>query len=72
MSEKPPPRRPVVHPSGEHEAVKTFREKLESIAEHQVADVGALDRELDEYLESMRTTPPPPAPDSEPEKDPTP
>lgn len=66
----PPPPRAI---SGQHPAVQAYREKLESVNEHQVEDLTALDTELQAFLESVRTIPPPPEPDDEPEakKDPT-
>lgn len=52
---KPPPK---VTPSGNHPAVRKYREKLESIAEGDEVRKD-LDRQLDEYLQEMRTPLPP-------------
>lgn len=52
-------------PSGEHEAVKSYRAKLESIEGETVESVDALNRELAAYLEEIRTPIPPPQPPAE-------
>lgn len=44
--------------SGEHPAVKEYREKLESIADNPAPS--ELDHKLAEYLESVKTPIPPP------------
>lgn len=46
--------------SGEHEAVREYRDKLESIADGTMASVVDLNRELDACLEEVRSQPPPP------------
>lgn len=48
MSDKPP--KPTA--SGEHAAVKAFREKLESIQEGTLEKIRDLNRKLDEEIES--------------------
>jgi hypothetical protein len=52
------------HPSGEHPIVVKFREKLQSIEEHDVPTVEDLNRRILAYLDEIKT-PVPPAPDSE-------
>lgn len=65
-----PSKRPMrTTKSGEHRAVEAYRNKLESIAGVTVDVTEQLDRDLDDFLNSVRT-PVPPAPDPEP-KDPT-
>lgn len=49
-------------PSGEHPAVIGYRKKLVSVDLGVSAATSALDRKLSEYLEEIKT-PPPPAPD---------
>ena len=46
--------------SGEHPAVQAYRDKVESIVDGQEAEADALNRELANYLESVRTPVPPP------------
>lgn len=41
-----PPKPPAPKKSGEHEAVKAFREKLESIRENQLPELEALNERL--------------------------
>lgn len=55
-SKKPPPR--VKGSSGEHEAVKSFRAKLASIADGELEDLKAFNRTLDEALVKARSDPP--------------
>jgi hypothetical protein len=47
--------------SGNHPAVKSYRRKLESISERHPFD--DLDREIEEDLRKVRSTPPPPPDD---------
>jgi hypothetical protein len=49
----------VHHPSGEHPAVKAFRAKLDSVADHEVEDLKAIDRDLAAYLADVKTPIPP-------------
>lgn len=46
--------------SGEHPAVKAYRDKLASVDEGSTAATKALDEELQEFLDDMRTPVPPP------------
>lgn len=48
--------------SGEHPAVKAYREKLDSIVDGAEADVEQLNRTLATYLRSVKTPIPPPLP----------
>lgn len=48
--------------SGEHRAVKVYREKLDSVAEKGAKAVDELDRELQEFLDDLRTPVPENAP----------
>lgn len=41
--------------SGEHPAVKAYREKLKSVDQGGTAAVSKLDHELEEYLEDLKT-----------------
>jgi len=41
--------------SGEHPAVKAYRDKLESVDRGSTAAVSALDRELQEFLDDLKT-----------------
>ena len=52
---RPPPK---ATPSGQHPAVREYRAKLESIAEGDEVRKN-LDRQLDEYLQELRTPLPP-------------
>ena len=47
--------------SGEHPAVTHYRDKLESIVEGTEKQGASLDKKLQEYLEEIRTPPPPPS-----------
>lgn len=47
--------------SGEHEAVKRYREKLESIADNTGTAADELNRTLEEYLQGVKSEPPPPS-----------
>jgi hypothetical protein len=51
---------PKTTKSGEHPAVKDYLRKLDSIETSQGGALEELDRELDEYLRGVRSTPPPP------------
>lgn len=48
--------------SGEHPAAQAYREKVESIVDGVEADADALNRELANYLESVKTPVPPALP----------
>lgn len=50
------PKRPS---SGQHPAVKEYRQKLESIGEHTGAELDALDERLRKYVEEVKSDPPP-------------
>lgn len=52
-------KRPSRSESGEHPAVKGYREKLESIAESTTPQVDELNQKLANYLEEVRTPTPP-------------
>jgi hypothetical protein len=54
-----PPALPKRTESGNHPAVKQFREKLASMGEHTAADVDDLDAKIKRYLESVKTPIPP-------------
>lgn len=41
--------------SGDHPAVKAYRDKLESVDRGSTAAVSALDRELQEFLDDLKT-----------------
>ena len=58
--------------SGQHEAVKAFRKKLESIQDGTLADLEKLNRELDADIEAKKKSDPPPADDAEPPTEPLP
>lgn len=63
---KPSPFPPEVKrsSSGEHPAVKSFRQKMESISDEEGGTAGAvldLDKALESYLQECRSTPPPEA-----------
>lgn len=45
--------------SGEHEAVRSYRAKLDSIADNTGGAVDSLNRLLEEYLQEVRSEPPP-------------
>lgn len=45
--------------SGEHPAVKAYRDKLESVDKGGDAAVSALDRELQQFLDDLKTPVPP-------------
>ena len=49
--------------SGEHPAVRAYRDKLKSVDKGGTAAVRALDRELQEFLDDLKT-PVPPKPES--------
>jgi hypothetical protein len=53
--------------SGKHPAVKTYRDKLDSIAENTGPSLQELDDELSRYLESVKTPIPPPLGEPMPE-----
>lgn len=55
-SKAPPPKRP---PSGAHPSVVAYRQKLQSLSDHASADLTELDRQLAEYLDEIRSDPPP-------------
>ncbi len=64
MTEKktPAPEAPTKGRSGEHQAVKTFREKMESISDEEGMTAGglkALDAKLESFLEESRSIHPP-------------
>lgn len=59
MSQGPATKRPSRSESGEHPAVKDFRDKLESIADSTGPQVDDLNRKLADYLEEVRTPVPP-------------
>lgn len=56
MSERSPP--PPHTKSGEHSAVSTYRDKLESIVDGEAEDLDALNRRLSQFLKES-TMPPP-------------
>lgn len=67
MSTRPPPPPRSVPPrrnkgSGEHEAVQSYRAKLDSIVDGAGEDLAELDRKLQEYLDSDAPPPPEGAP----------
>jgi len=54
------PKRSKRAPSGDHPAVIAYREKLRSLSEHTSSEVTELDKQLQEYLDEIRSPPPPP------------
>lgn len=59
--------------SGQHEAVKAFRKKLESIQDGTLADLEKLNRELNADIEAQqKADSEPPADDAEPSTVPVP
>jgi len=65
MNDHVEPQKPH-HPSarsGEHPAVKAYRDKLESVDKGGSEAVSALDRELQQFLDDLKT-PVPPKPES--------
>ncbi len=53
--EHPPQKKHYSVRSGEHPAVKAYRDKLESVDKGSTAAVSELDRELQEFLDDLRT-----------------
>ena len=53
-------RAPKTAKSGEHPAVRGYRDKLASVADVPAQKLSELDKELTEYLAQVRTPVPPP------------
>jgi len=50
---------PKSSPSGQHPAVLEYRKKLDSVANHAVAELDSLDERIKKYLEEVKTPLPP-------------